>query len=513
MVPGQTNAESGLDRVALFLYWFAALVSLALYVFLPGSIPGWVLIGVVFALLGGARLLHLASRSRSIARAAQLAYRDALTGLPNRRLFTEKLEEALGRSESGGGLTAVMFLDLDRFKLINDTLGHAAGDRFLIEVSGRLNSCMTPNCLLARLGGDEFTVLCERVGDYRQVTRLARRMLESLDPAMEVDGHVLWPRASIGIAFVDGTRARAEDLLSMADAALYQAKERGRGQFFVYEPDFPLPSIKRFSLERELRSAVQNREICLVYQPEVSLRTLKIVGAEALVRWRHPRLGLLAPADFLPLAEESGVIDQIGEWVMEEACRQARLWRDLYGYKLDVSVNLSSFQFRKLKVAEMIFDALLNAGVDRGSISVEITEATLMENQEHTTRSIEELRRVGVRVAIDDFGTGFSSLSYLKQFKVDTLKIDRSFVRDAADRRTYSIIESIVGLGHALEMRVCAEGIETMEQLRLMSEAGCDRGQGFVLARPVAAADLHHLFSIGYVLPQESAPGSLLLAA
>lgn len=503
----QSGVDSGtsLDQSAFLLYWLAALVPLTLVLFYPGVIPGWVLAGLVLSLLFMARVLHIRSNKRAVTRAAELAYRDTLTGLPNRRRFMEQLEAALARNEQSDAMTVVMFMDLDHFKVVNDTLGHSAGDHFLTAVGARVADCIGERGLVARLGGDEFTVLLEEVRSHAEAVAHARAVLEAIEPSIELEGQELWPRASVGMAFGFGGVTHPEELLSMADVALYRAKQRGRGQFFIFEPNTPLPSTQRLSLETELRTAVQNGELCLVYQPEVDLNTLRIMGMEALVRWRHERLGLLQPDDFIPLAEETGLIRDIGKWVLKAASNQARLWRDLYDHPISVNVNLSALEFREKGLLKTIRDTLLEANVARDTIGIEITETALMEDQDSTIQTLEELRRMGVRVAIDDFGVGYSSLSYLKRFKVDVLKLDRSFVRDAEDPRTLSIIESVVSLAHALDMKITAEGIETMEQLRSLRQTGCDRGQGFLLARPLKDEELHRLLSTGHVLPQHLA--------
>jgi diguanylate cyclase (GGDEF)-like protein len=488
---------TALDLVAFSFYGVLTLASGLLSTLTPDLLPPALLLAVLGAALVIALGLGYIARRRSLSRAAGLALHDELTGLPNRRLFMSRLEEAVAPGGTAGA--AVLFLDLDRFKVINDTLGHTTGDLFLAEVASRLASAMRPGELLARFGGDEFTVLLESVRGRDDACRSARRILEAVNAPIQIAGHTLWANASVGVALAETPPPQAEELLSMADIALYRAKESGRGQVVVFEPHSPLPSARRLSLEAELRTAIKRRQLSVYYQPEVDLRTLQIVGAEALLRWRHPRLGILSAAEFIPLAEETGLIRPIGEWVLEQACRQARVWRDLYGPGWSLNVNLSPLQFRQSGLLGQVERALLAYGIDFDGVALELRESSLHEDEDETVRKLGDLRRLGVRIAIDNFGVGYSPLRYLKHFRVDTLKIDRSFIHDSADPRAFSIICCLVQLGHALGMEVTAGGIETAEHLARAREAGCDRGQGYLLGRPLEEQAMNALLANGFL--------------
>lgn len=478
------------EKLAIALYWTAALVA-ALWSFKD---PAAIFFALGLTGLVVARQVERWLSREQVAQASELALQDELTGLANRRAFMERLRHTLASSES---LPAVLFLDLDRFKIINDTLGHAAGDRFLVAVAQRLRDAVSGHAMLARFGGDEFTVLLEDAEEAAVACRLAEHILNSLHRPLNIDGHEVWPNASIGIALAAEARRSADELLSRADIALYQAKLRGRGRYVLLMPNSPVPSARLLSLEAELRGAIELEQLRLLYQPIVDLRTLRVAGFEALVRWQHPRFGVLAPADFIPLAEETGLIRALGEWILGEACRQTKEWQDLYGQSFAVSINLSALQFRTLSFLPDLSRVLWSTGVGRSAVQLEITETALMEDEEATLRNLDELKRLGVKVAIDDFGIGYSSLSYLRRFDVELLKIDQSFVQDCKDERTYAIIEAVVNLGHSLGMTVTAEGIETEEQLNRLSTAGCDLGQGFFLGRPLEKSDINGLLASG----------------
>jgi len=458
----------------------------------------WEPAAIVFAIgLTGLIIARQAERllnRKRIAEAAELAMQDELTGLPNRRAFMDQLKAALAKEDK---LPAVLFLDLDRFKIINDTLGHAAGDRFLVAVAERLSESVDGNGILARFAGDEFTVVVEDAEEASVPCRLAEQILTNLNRPLTIDGHEVWPNASIGIALACVPKPSADELLSRADVALYQAKLRGRGRYVLLMPNSPVPSARQLSLESELRTAIELDQLRLLYQPIIDLRSLRVTGFEALVRWAHPRFGMLPPDDFIPLAEETGLIRALGDWILGVACRQTKEWQDLYGQSFAVSINLSALQFRTLSFLPDLSRVLWTTGVGRSAVQLEITETALMEDEEATLRNLEELKRLGVKVAIDDFGIGYSSLSYLRRFDVEYLKIDQSFVRDCADERTYSIIEAVVTLGHSLGMTVTAEGIETADQLARLSAAGCDLGQGFHLGRPLEDDEINRMLASG----------------
>ncbi len=478
------------ERVAIVIYWAAAFAAAVWSLWDPTvSIFAVGLVGLVIA-----RQAERWLNRQRIEEASELALRDELTGLANRRSFMERLKAALASEEK---LPAVLFLDLDRFKIINDTLGHAAGDRFLVAVAERLAKAVKGQATLARFGGDEFTFVLEDAGEGPMACRLAERILASLNQPLTIDEHEVWPNASIGIALACVPKPSADELLSRADVALYQAKLRGRGRYVLLMPNSPVPSASLLSLESELRTAIELGQLRLLYQPIVELRSLRVAGFEALVRWAHPRFGTLAPADFIPLAEETGLIRTLGEWILGEACRQTKEWQELYGQSFAVSINLSALQFRNLSFLPDLSRVLWKTGVGRSAVQLEITETALMEDEEATLKNLVELKRLGVKVAIDDFGIGYSSLSYLRRFDVELLKIDQSFVSDCGDERTYSIIEAVVALGHSLGMTVTAEGIETPEQLERLAAAGCDLGQGFHLGRPIDSRAINSMLAAG----------------
>ena len=436
---------------------------------------------------------------------ARRAFHDPLTGLANRDLLMDRLEHALGRTERRGERVAVLFLDLDDFKVVNDHLGHEAGDGLLVAVAARLRRCVRPEDTVARLGGDEFVVLLEDVGGADGAERAAERVLEGMEAPFELDGgQEAFARTSVGIALGGPTPGRrrsarrAGDLLREADLALYRAKERGKGRHELFEPSMGARAAERLSLGNGLRRAVEREELVLHYQPELSLGG-EVAAVEALVRWRHPERGLLSPGEFVGLAEETGLIVPIGRWVMGEACRRAREWQERHppapgGRALSVGVNVSARQFFDPDLVASVAEALGESGLAPGSLTLEITESALMEEGE-TTPKLEGLKKLGVRLAIDDFGTGYSSLSRLRRLRVASLKIDRSFVRGLSPEPEGSaedaeIVSAIVGLGRALGLELVAEGVETAEQLARLRELGCDLVQGFHLHRPVPGEEL-----------------------
>jgi diguanylate cyclase (GGDEF)-like protein len=439
-------------------------------------------------------LLYYRRRHRSPRVAIQsrdaLAFRDDLTGLPNRRFFFEELHACLSTPLPKDHFTAVFFLDLDKFKGINDALGHMAGDRFLIEISDRIRKCVPPDALFARFAGDEFTLLVPTVRNRAEVVAIAQTIMSQFETEVIVSGHRLWANTSIGIAMVSSPRPNASDLLSMADAALYHAKAQGRGKFIIFEPTLPIPSARSMSLDADIRTAVDRGELVLHYQPIFSLDSLKITGLEALIRWEHPHLGLLKPDAFIHLAEETGVIKTIGEWVIDTATERLSAWQSLYGAELTMSVNLSALQFKQRDILSHIAGATARAGLRTGTLQLEITETVLIDDQDQTASMLEELRSLGFAIVIDDFGVGYSSLSYLRRFEIDALKLDRSFLTGIADKRGDALIRGAIQLAHSLEAVVIAEGIERPEHIEFLREAGCDFGQGYLLGRPMTERQL-----------------------
>jgi len=369
-------------------------------------------------------------------------------------------------------------------------------DRFLQEISRRLQSCVPDGAILARFGGDEFTLLLN-VKRREEVIDLAQKMMSQFDEDVVIMGNKIWANTSIGIAMVSMPRPSADDLLSMADAALYNAKAQGRGQYVLFEPNLPRPTPQSLSLDADIRRALERRQLVLHYQPVVRLQDLRIVGFEALIRWQHPTYGLLSPAEFIPVAEESGLIKSLGAWCIDAACERISSWRGLYSDELTMSVNLSALQFRQKDMLEHIAAAASRAGLVPGALRLEITESVLMRDDLHTVEVLERLRDLGFAIAVDDFGIGYSSLSYLKTFRVDALKLDQSFLTDVEDERTRALVRGATQLGHSLGVTVVAEGIETEEQLDLVIEAGCDEGQGYLLGRPIDEKKVIELLSNG----------------
>jgi diguanylate cyclase (GGDEF)-like protein len=427
------------------------------------------------------------------------AFRDALTGLPNRALFMDRLSHGLTRARRRHEHVAVLFLDLDRFKVINDTLGHTVGDQLLVEVSNRLGSALRPGDTVARLGGDEFGLLLEDVADAETAELVALRIEAELAKSLSFEGREVFVTASIGIALSSERLGTPEEVLRDADLAMYHAKAKGKARHEIFDGTMSAPALDRMDLEMDLRSAITNRDFRLHYQPILRLDTGRIVEVEALIRWQHEKRGLLQPDAFIGLTEETGLIVPIGQWVLTEACRQARTWQIEFPRNpaLGMSVNLSAKQFQNPKLVEEITDALTMSGLDPACLKLEITESVVMQDVPATLAKLRELKDLGIRLAIDDFGTGYSSLGYLKRFPVDTLKIDRSFVKGLSHEGGDSaIVRAVVTVAKSLNMDVTAEGIETEQQRLELKALGCDLGQGFLFGRPSAPEHLKPLLAI-----------------
>ena len=445
----------------------------------------------------------LAATARELEAAKQAAkaaaLQDSLTKLPNRQLFQNRLSLALQRTERHPGyVCALLYLDLDDFKIINEGLGHQAGDELLMEAAGRLESCLRRTDsisrfpggedLVVRLGGDEFAILLEELKDASDALRVADRIAEKFRKPFQVRGKELSVSVSIGITTSSTGYTSAEEMLRDADTAMYRAKAAGRGRRVVFDEAMHRRAVERLQLESELRQALERNEFILYYQPIVSLPGKKIMGFEALLRWRSPERGLVVPDVFIPIAEETGLIVPMGAWVLREACKQLRRWQQRFGTQppLYMSVNISGRQFLQPDLVSVVEQAVKEAGIDGCSLCLELTESTAMEEPEHTYRTLEELQRLGVRLSIDDFGTGYSSLDQLHRFSVDTLKVDRYFIaRMAADERNQKIVNTIIDLAHNLRMNVVAEGAETSEHVDLLDGMACDCVQGFVFSRPL----------------------------
>ncbi|HWS72419.1 MAG TPA: EAL domain-containing protein [Thermoanaerobaculia bacterium] len=425
-----------------------------------------------------------------------LAYHDALTGLPNRPLFIDRLIVALAQAHRGTQKLAVFFLDLDRFKDINDSLGHSVGDTLLKAVAERVRRCVREGDTVARFGGDEFTLLVPRIDNVEDAAKIAQKIIETLKIPFFIHDRELFVTTSIGISVFPGDGHDPETLVRNADAAMYRAKDQGRDNYQLYAPAMNERALERLALENMLRKALANHELVLFYQPLVDLTTRRIVGAEALIRWQHPELGLLSPAHFISVAELSGLIIPIGEWVLRTACRQLKVWQRKFDPDLSISINLSARQFQQPDLVGQIRSAIIETGVNAGSVELEITESNAMQNAENTIYSLRELKTLGVRIAMDDFGTGYSSLNYLKRFPIDTLKLDQSFVRDIrTDSSDAAIVSAVISMAHSLHLSVVAEGVETEEQLAFLALQQCDLIQGFLFSEPLAADALEPLLA------------------
>jgi diguanylate cyclase (GGDEF)-like protein/PAS domain S-box-containing protein len=424
------------------------------------------------------------------------AVHDPLTSLPNRVLFLDRLAHALSHP---GAQVAVVLLDLDNFKLVNDSLGHNAGDELLTQIAPRLKSALRPGDTIARLGGDEFVVLLEKVTDGRIATEIAERMVGVLEVPFNLSAGEHFAKASIGIAFADaGGGSVPSSLIRDADAAMYRAKERGRARFEVFDGAMRARTVERLSVENDLRRALERDELRLAYQPIVSLADGRIASVEALLRWEHPERGLVSPLEFVPVAEEIGLIEPIGRWVLEAACRQAAGWHhDRPDERpLGISVNLSLRQFTQRDLESTVADALAVSGVDPASVCLEITESVLMEEPDAVSDTIRRVSRLGVSFSLDDFGTGYSSLAYLARLPIDALKVDRSFVQALGlDARSTAITTAIVRMAQALSAEVVAEGVETERQLEVLRALDCDYAQGFLFHRPLPAHAISDLLS------------------
>ena len=417
------------------------------------------------------------------------AFHDKLTGLPNRVSFIDRLEHAiLYAKRRENYLFAVLFLDLDRFKVVNYSLGHAIGDQLLQAIANRLQACVRPGDTVARLGGDEFTILLENIQNVEDATQVADHIQKELTLPFNLSGNQVFTAASIGIALSTPDYDRSEELLCDADTTMYRAKVLGKGRYEVFDKTMHTQAMALLQLENDLRRAIERQEFRLHYQPIVSLKSNRVTGFEALARWQHPERGLVSPAEFIPVAEETGLIVPIGAWVLREACRQMRAWQVQFPVHspLTISVNISGKQFSQPDLIKQIKQILHETGLDARSLKLEITESVLMENAESAVAMIVQLQNLGIRLSMDDFGTGYSSLSYLHRFPIDTLKIDRSFVNDVdVDAEKIEIISTVVALAWNLGMDVVAEGVETKKQMYQLKALKCEFGQGYFFSRPL----------------------------
>jgi len=443
---------------------------------------------------------------------AYLAQHDFLTGLPNRMLLNDRVNQAIALAPRHKRKVAVLFLDLDGFKHINDSLGHAVGDKLLQSVAGRLANCLRETDSISRQGGDEFVVLLSEIEAAEDAAMIAQRMLQSVGAVHSIDQYNLHVTTSIGISVHPDDGLDSETLVKNADIAMYHAKEHGRRSYQFFKQDMNLRAVERQSIEESLRNALGNHEFVVHYQPKVDLRTGDITGAEALLRWEHPVRGMVSPAEFIPIAEESGLIVPIGSWVLRESCRQACAWLDAGLPLKTIAVNISAIEFRDGHFLESVFSILDETGLDPGHLELELTESILMKSTEATSLMLKTLRAKGIQIAIDDFGTGYSSLSYLTKFPVDVIKIDQSFVRhiDAAHDNT-AIVTAIIGMGRSLNLRVVAEGVESLEELEFLQAHQCDEAQGYYFSRPEVAGQFAKLLQDGITVSFPSINGHALL--
>lgn len=467
------------------LYWEAAFI-------VPAQSPG----GGITHYIG--LLEDLSERKRTEQLFTHLAYHDALTDLPNQSLYHERLETALADARRSGGLLAVVLLDLDRFKLINETLGHPAGDRLIRQVGERLASGLSEEDTLARRGGGSFMLLLTRLTAFRDAAHAAQAILDAFKDPFSHEGREIYLTASFGISLFPEDGADAQTLLQNADAALYDAKDAGRNAYKFFKLKNANESRDRLELEHEFRSSLMREEFQVYYQPQVSVETGEVVGMEALVRWQHPERGLLSPDRFIPLAEETGLIVPLGKWVLATACAQTRAWQEAGLPPLRVSVNLSARQFLEPELVETVLGIIQDSGLDPCCLELELTESILMKDINLTDMTLRWLHKKGIRIAIDDFGTGYSSLMYLKRFPIDTLKIDRSFMLDVLNNEdNAALVAGIASLSQNLKLSLVAEGIETPEQLNFLRRLKCPLIQGYLFSPPLPTPEFTDLLRSG----------------
>jgi diguanylate cyclase (GGDEF)-like protein/PAS domain S-box-containing protein len=448
---------------------------------------------------GAVIVFHDVSVSRMmVLEMSHRAQHDGLTDLPNRLLLTDRLTQSISMARRNRSQVAVLFLDLDGFKNVNDSLGHTIGDQLLQSVAARLSSCIRKSDTVSRQGGDEFVILLSEVAHAADAAMIAAKILIEVEKEHSLGELRLHVTTSIGVSTYPDSGEDAETLIKNADTAMYHAKESGRNNFRFFQRDMNLRAVERQSLEGPLRHALERSELMLHYQPKVDLKTGAITGVEALVRWQNPELGLVPPAQFLPIAENSGQIKAIGHWVLREACRQTRAWLDAGMAAVPIAVNVSSIEFQSDTFFEGVRGALKNSRLDPRYLELELTETVLMRHARSAADAIDRLKSFGVRVVVDDFGTGYSSLSYLTRFPIHALKLDQSFVRDIMTKETNAIVaRAVISMGNNLQLKVIAEGLETAEQLAFLQNHGCDEGQGYYFSRPVAPDQFAKLLAGG----------------
>jgi len=461
--------------------------------------PAWVSVGEVTNDAGEAThfvvsISDISEQKRTEQRLRHLAEYDALTNLPNRVLLLDRMTSAIQAARRHGHHLAVLFIDLDRFKNINDSLGHAVGDELLRQVAHRLSGIVRGSDTVSRLGGDEFVVLLCELDTAGRAATIASKMIASLAAPFSLDGHELTITPSIGITVFPEDGDNRDILLKNADAAMYHAKENGRNGYQFFTGELNERAQLRLELENDLRRALSRHEFALTYQPQFNLRTGQLVGAEALVRWHHPERGMIPPDQFIPIAEETGLIAPLGAWILRQACANGQKWRNEGLPDISIAVNVSAMQVRRGNFDAVVLEALSETGFPPDLLELEVTESALMTNQEHVSNTLKSIQSLGVKLAIDDFGTGYSSLGYLKRFSLDKLKIDRSFINDLPDdKEDAHLTRAIIGIGHNLDMKVIAEGVETEAQEAFLSELGCDLAQGYLYAKPLSRTDFRQM--------------------
>ncbi|WP_165912716.1 sensor domain-containing protein [Effusibacillus lacus] len=434
------------------------------------------------------------ARNKAIETINHMAYHDILTDLPNRRFFQEQLRVGLQHAKAQGEKLAVVFLDLDRFKVINDTYGHGAGDRLLQIIADRLQDCRGDNEVVARMGGDEFTLLIPGIKEAEDALGTVQRVFRALKEPIFINGLEVHITTSIGIAVYPNDGEDAETLMKHADSAMYRAKEQGKNNYQFFAPVLSSDWVQWLTLENDLRKALERKEFKIYYQPQISIRTGRVIGLEALIRWHHPEKGLISPAQFIPLAEETGLIVPIGEWVLWEACRQNREWQDAGYAKMRIAVNTSARQFQQGNLAQTVQNVLRETGLDPRWLELELTESAAMHQAENVIDILQQIKKLGVSISIDDFGTGYSSLNYLKRFPVDFLKIDQTFVHDInQDSDDAVIVNAMIAVAHSLNLKVVAEGVETQEQLDFLKQRRCDVVQGYFFSKPVPGEEIESM--------------------
>lgn len=434
------------------------------------------------------------------------AHRDTLTDLPNRDLLRDRLDKAISRAGRNGKLSALLFIDLDRFKSVNDSLGHSVGDDLLKLVARRVVSCVRDSDTVARLGGDEFAIVAPEVESFEAIEALARRLLERIGRPFGIRGNEVRTTISIGISVFSDSEIEVDGMLHSAEEALYKAKETGRNNHHFYALDMGTAASRRAKIEIELRTAIHHGDLTLHYQPKVNLDDGSITGIEALLRWQHPQEGWISPVEFIPVAEECGLILPLGSFALTEACLQAKKWQDSGLPPIRVAVNLSATQFQYRDLAAEVAQVLKMTGLDGRWLEVELTESVVLKDPERVIESLNQMRAMGVSVALDDFGTGYSSLSYLKRLPLDKLKIDRSFVGSLdANSNDAAIVTAVIGLGHTLNLGIIAEGVETNRIEAMLKQLGCTEAQGFYYSRPLPAESVESLIAAGRIVPAQAA--------